>query len=447
VAHPPRCGYRIADGGAGLMRAVADVLAIGTYRRFLAAAIFSGVGVWIFQTALYWTSLQSGSTGTVGILVATITLPSLLLTIPAGYLTDRVGSFWLLFIGQAAPALACMGGVALVAANNGSLALEPAALVTFVVGAAYALWNVPALVYVTRVVPARLMGSAISLMVLQYAAGRIIGGGLGGVLVGVGGAGLAFMAAAVLFGCGALVALFLPKVAGLEVRSGSSISGMIEAVRWLRLAPVTFALVVLGAITSALAYAYIPLLGALSRDVIGAGSGGLGLLTATSGIGMFASALTANAIGVRLRRGRGVIVAMILGAIAMAALGISSMLWLSILLVMVVAFLGSTRSSLGAFLLQSLSPPRMRGRVASLADFIGQLMSLGGSLAVGGLAVSWGPTAVLVGAAAAIVATVGLVILLSPRILALDVDREARVVVAGRPYVEGHGMAAVTDSL
>ncbi len=429
------------------MNAVREVLAIGTYRRFLAAAIFSGVGLWIFQTALYWTSLQSGSTETVGILLAVLTLPSLILTIPAGYLTDRVGSFWLLFIGQAAPAIACTCGVALVAAGGGTIALGPAALVTVAVGAAYAMWNVPALVYVTRVVPVRIMGTAISLMVLQYATGRIIGGALGGVLVGLGGASLAFGVSAALFGLGALVVLALPKVAGLEVRSGSTLSGMVEAVRWLRLAPATLALVVLGAVTSFVGYAYIPLLGALSRDVIGAGSGGLGLLTSTSGIGMFASALTANAFGVRLGRGRGVISAMVLGALAMAALGVSSMLWLSVLLVMVVAYLGSTRSSLGAFLLQSLTPPRMRGRVASLADFIGQLMSLVGSLAVGTLAVSWGPTAVLAAAAMFIVAMVVIVVVLSPRILTLDVDREAHVVVGGRPYIEGQVGAAVPESL
>src|SRR4051794_4509762 len=181
-----------------IVSGVGDVLRLGTYQRFLAAAVCSGVGVWIFQTALYWAALQSGSTGTVGILVAVISLPSLLLTIPAGYLTDRAGPFWLLLIGQVAPAIICTLGIALVS-SNGSIALEPAALVTFIVGSAYALWNVPALIYVTRIVPPRLMGSAISLMVLQYAAGRIIGGLLGGILVGVGGAGLAFGVSAVVF--------------------------------------------------------------------------------------------------------------------------------------------------------------------------------------------------------------------------------------------------------
>ena len=70
------------------VNAVAGVLRLGIYRRFLAAAICTGVGVWIFQTAIYWAGLQSGSTATVGILVAVLSLPSLLLTIPAGVLTD-----------------------------------------------------------------------------------------------------------------------------------------------------------------------------------------------------------------------------------------------------------------------------------------------------------------------------------------------------------------------
>jgi MFS family permease len=239
------------------------------------------------------------------------------------------------------------------------------------------------------------------------------------------------------FALGAVVVLTLPRISGLETRAGSSFRGMVEAVRWLRFAPATLVLVVLSATTSLLAYAYIPLLGALSRDVIGAGSGGLGILTATSGIGMAASALTANSIGIRLRRGRSVVVLMILGATCMAALSVSTVLIVSVGLVVAVAYLGSSRSSIGQFLMQSLTPPRMRGRVASLADFVGQVMSISGSLAVGALAVDHGPTAVLVGAGSAIVIIVVVVTLLSRRIMALDVDSEAQPVIGGTPYFEG----------
>ena len=152
---------------------------------------------------------------------------------------------------------------------------------------------------------------------------------------------------------------------------------------------------------------------------------------------MVASALIANSVGVRLRRGRGVVVTMTLGALAMAALGQSRILGLSVLLVIVVAFLGSTRSSLSQFLLQSLSPPRMRGRVASVADFVGQTMTISGSLAVGVLAAQWGPSAVIFGCAAAIILAVIVLCVAFPRMLSLDVDREARPVIRGLPYVEG----------
>jgi MFS family permease len=426
------------------MSGVGEVLRLGLYQRFLAAAICSGVGLWIFQTAIYWAALQSGSTSNVGILVAVIALPSLLLTIPAGLLTDRVGPFWLLFIGQTAPAIACAAGVALVS-PDGSISLEPAALVTFVVGAAYALWNVPALVFVTRIVPPRLMGSAIALMVVQYATGRIVGGALGGVLVSTGGARLAFEVTAALFVLGAAAVLTLPRITGLDLHSGGTLRGMVEAVRWLRWAPATLALVALGATASAFSFAYIPLLGAISRDVLHAGSAGLGTLTATSGIGMLASAVLANTVGIRLRRGRGVVITMGLGACAMAALGASSVLAASVALVICVAFLSSTRSSLAQFLMQSLSPPRMRGRVASLADFIGQTLTIAGSLGVGALAAMFGPTPVIVGCGVAILAIVALVVVAWPRILAIDVDHEARPVIVGQQYVDGQRRGTVPE--
>jgi hypothetical protein len=81
----------------------------------------------------------------------------------------------------------------------------------------------------------------------------------------------------------------------------------------------------------------------------------------------------------------------------------------------------------------------MRRRVTSLADFVAQLMSIVGSLAVGAAAASAGATVVLVAAGLLIVAAVGLIVLLWPRILQLDVDGRARAVVGDRPYVEGAG--------
>jgi MFS family permease len=416
--------------------AVADVLRLPTYQRFLASAICSGVALWLFQTAIYWAALQSGSTGDVGLLVAVLSLPSLLLTIPAGLLTDRLGPFWLLFVGSAAPAIACAAGIALVGAN-GSIALGPASLVTFVVGAAYALWNVPALVYVTRIVPSNLLGTGISLMVVQYATGRIIGGALGGALVTAGGAGLAFAVCAAIFAVGTIAILSLPRIRGLETRGTSSLRGMVEALGWLRWAPATLALVVLGAAASALSYAYIPLLGAISRDVLHAGSAGLGVLTATSGIGMLASGVLASTVGIRLRRGRGVVVVMAIGALTMMALGASPILLLSVVLVIIVAFTGSTRSAMSSYLMQALSPARMRGRVAALADFIGQILTIAGSLAVGALGAVYGPTEVILGCGVILLAILGGLVVAWPRIIAIDVDGEAQPVIAGRPYAEG----------
>jgi MFS family permease len=418
------------------MSTVGEVLRLPTYQRFLVAAVCSGVGVWIFQTALYWAALQSGSTETVGLLVAVISIPSLVLTLPAGLLTDRAGPFRLLFVGQAAPALACAAGILAVSAN-GSIAFGPAAAVTLVAGTAYALWSVPALVYVTRIVEPRLLGSAIGLMVLQYAIGRIVGGALGGYLAGLGGAGLAFGVCAALFGLGALAVLTLPRVQGLEGRSGPVLRGMAEALHWMRRAPATVVLVAFAAVASLFSYTYIPLLGALSRDVIGAGPSGLGILTACSGAGMFLSALTVNAVGVRVGRGRGVAGAMIIGAIAMALLGQSTVLVVSIGLVAIVAYLSSVRSSLGQFLLQALAPPRMRGRVASVSDFIGQIMSIIGSLAAGLLAASFGVPLTLLACGAAIVLTIAVIVVAWPRILRLDVDGDAHPMVAGSAYVEG----------
>ena len=99
---------------------------------------------------------------------------------------------------------------------------------------------------------------------------------MGGAVVSCGGAGLAFAVSAAMFGLGILAVLTLPRLGGLDHRAGNTVRGLVEAVTWLRGAPATLVAGRARGACIAAAYSYIPLLGALSRDVIGAGSAGLG---------------------------------------------------------------------------------------------------------------------------------------------------------------------------
>jgi hypothetical protein len=65
-------------------------LAAPTYRRFIAAAFVGNVGLWMQATAQGWLVLElTGSPAMLGLVGALATLPTLLLSLPAGVLADR----------------------------------------------------------------------------------------------------------------------------------------------------------------------------------------------------------------------------------------------------------------------------------------------------------------------------------------------------------------------
>ncbi len=79
------------------------------------------------------------------------------------------------------------------------------------------------------------------------------------------------------------------------------------------------------------------LLPSLVRDVLDAGPTGLGLLTATAGVGMMVGAMATSPLGRRLARGRTLLLALAIAAISLAGLGAVPNLAVALVLAGVVA--------------------------------------------------------------------------------------------------------------
>jgi MFS family permease len=410
------------------------VLADARYRRFLAGAISYSIALWSFQTVMVWATLQrTGSAAAVSLLTICITLPTLLFTLVAGTLADRRDPRTVMLIAQSC-AVACVGLALLVAAADQISLIASAALI-FLVGCFDAFSNVPAMVYVGRLVEPRLMASALGLSGLQVGSGRIGGGIVAGVAFQLGGpvAGLGFCMGAL--GLSALIVWTLPRLPRADATPAAGRFGLDDvrvALTWVRQSPSSISIIVLGLAAATFVYSYFTLIPIFARDQLGGGSVTLGVLTSSGGVGVLIGALVIDAIGRRLGRGRVVLGSLVLASVAFALLGASRVLPVSMLLMVVMT------GSLGVYrvtcqlLLQALAPARIRGRVLATYELTFWGIFTVGTLAAGALADAYGSGAVALAFGAATIGCV-MMVLLGYRVFAgLNVDAEGRAVLAGR---------------
>jgi MFS family permease len=418
---------RAFGGGFGVLRD-------RRYRRFLFGAISYGVALWSFQTVMVLATLErTSSAAAISLLTICITLPTLIFSLVAGTLADRRDPRNVMLVAQCC-AVAFVG-LALLAAALDAISLPVSAGLIFIVGCFDAFSNVPAMVYVGRLVEPRLMASALGLSGLQVGGGRIGGGIVAGVAFQLGGpvAGLAISMAAL--GLSALVVSTLPRLSRADATRAAGRFGVDDlrvAAAWVRGSPPAIAIIVLGLAAATLVYSYFALLPIFARDLIGGGSVTLGALTSSGGVGVVIGALVIDATGRRFGRGRVVLGGLALASVAFAALGASRILPLSMaLMVLLTGSLGMYRVTC-QLLLQALAPARIRGRVLATYELTFWGIFTVGTLAAGALADAYGSGAVALAFGAATIGCVGVVLLGYRAFARLDVDNEGRAALAGR---------------
>jgi MFS family permease len=346
-------------------------------------------------------------------------------------------------------AVVCLG-IALVVTAANQLSLIVSALLIFVVGSFDAFSNVPAMVYVGRLVEPRLMASALGLSGLQVGAGRIGGGIVAGVAFQFGGpvAGLAVCVLAL--GLSAAIVSTLPRLPRADSSASVGRFGLDDmrvAVSWVRRSPPSLAIIGLGLAAATLVYSYFALLPVFARDLIGGGSVTLGILTSSGGVGVVLGALVIDTIGRRVGRGRTALAALALASVAFVALGASRWLPFSMaLMVVLTCGLGVYRVTC-QLLLQALAPPRIRGRVLGTYELTFWGIFSVGTLAAGTLADRYGADVVAVAFGLATLASVAIVLVAFRSFVTLDVDGEGRAVEGGQVLsdrVAGVGPTATT---
>jgi MFS family permease len=385
----------------------------------------TNAGLWVFETALFWLVLkQTGSSTAVGLILTALVAPFVIFAVPGGMLTDRFGPHRLMMIINTGWTL--LVTVMAVVSVAGPVTFPIALTAALLVGCFDSVWTIPGQILVGRVVEPRHMASAIALSPLQFGIGRIIGGLSGGALVTVVGPTATFLVASVML-LGGVFAMAGVREAQPQAVMPSLGVGAGEAMSWISRKPAAIALVVLGSCAALFGYSYLAVLPAVSRDLIHAGPNGLGMMTAAGGVGVILVALAGNAVGVRVGRGRMVPSSLLIAGGGLLLLAFSTNLAISVVLVSVIASMLILYTTTNNLVLQSLTPPHLRGRVLAIWAVAYYVSLPFGSVLAGTIADRFGTRAVLVCLAALTAAATATVVAGYRPMLRLDVSAAGAV--------------------
>jgi MFS family permease len=329
----------------------------------------------------YVVLLVGGSAATLGIIGFLSTIPNLLLALPAGALADRYDQRKLLLAFQGISMLVPVSLAVLSAAD--SLTVPVMGVVAFVGGVLGAL-SFPAFQgMLASMVPRRDLESAVAINSMSLHAARFVGPAVAGLLLATGGPTWIFVvnAAGFPFVLAALVLLPTSRTRGGEsgAKLGGAISDGLRYVFGQRSIASLMMLTLLAGLFATPAVAFM--LPAIVRFQLDAGGGTLGALTASMGLGSLLGSLALLLLSRRPNKGGPILVGFFATAVAIAAVGASSSVPLSLALALVGGFAAVLFIGLSTVVVQSMSSHEMRARAMAIwaAAFVG-VLPIGGLL-------------------------------------------------------------------
>jgi MFS family permease len=266
-------------------------LARPVFRALWLAALVSNVGTWMQSVGAVWqVGTVSGSPALVALVQTAVSLPIVLLALPAGAAADVLDRRRLLLSTQT---WMLISAAALCAATLAGVASPAVVLAcTFLLGLGNAA-NAPAWqATIPELVGRRLLAPAVALNSAGFNIGRAVGPAIGGLVVAAAGPAAVFALNAVSY-LGVLAVLWRWRRRPQdELGAGEQVLGAIGAgVRYVRFAPPLRAVLVRTALFILPASALWALLPVVARGRLGMGATGYGLLLGALGIGSVGGAV------------------------------------------------------------------------------------------------------------------------------------------------------------
>jgi len=346
---------------------------------------------WMQMTLLAWLILElTDSAWSVAIVGFFFMFPTLVLGLAGGVLADEMDRRRLLIV---------MLGVSVAASFTLTLLLTCGAITTWrayltvlINGAAWAIGFPSRRALVYDLMGASGVTNAVALDTVAMNISRVLGPGLGGVLISLSGVAGGY-AVVTFFYAAAFVLLIILRVESLpqeKSREFGIFRNLIEGFRYIRETPSVLAVVWITVAMNFLLFPYLPLVSVIARDVLHVGPTLMGVLQASHGFGAVIGAiLIASAAGISYH-GRIFVVGSLLSLLGLGVFAFSPWYLLSLPSLLCLGLGASGFTTIQVALVMLESRKEMRGRalgVVSLAIGAGPL----GSLTLGATADWLGP--------------------------------------------------------
>ncbi len=366
----------------GVGRVTFAALAIPNYRRYMAGQSVSLIGTWMQMAAQSWLVLSiTGSSTTLGLIVALQTLPVLLLGPYGGVIADRVDKRRLMVILQMAMGLQALILGALTV--TGAVRLWEIGALAALLGLNNAFENPARQSFMLELVGPASLRNAVSLNSVLVNLARVLGPAVAGILIATVGEGVCFLINAASFV--AVVASLLTLDRGAinpSPPSGREPGQLREGLRYVRRTPELGVPLLMMALAGCLAYEFQVSLPVMARQGLHVGATGFGFMTAAMGVGAVVGGLFVATKG---KTGLPTLVtASSAFGIVLLFAALAPSLPVELLALALAGGASISFMSTGNSTLQLGAAPGMRGRVMSL-----WFVAFQGSTPIGGPIIGW----------------------------------------------------------
>jgi MFS family permease len=391
------------------------------FRLFWFGQLISLIGTWMQTTGQSWLVLQlTKDAWALGVVGALQFLPVMLLSLFGGVVADRVPRRKMLLFTQSFAAV--QAAVLWVLVATGTVQLWHVYILAFLLGLTNAFDMPTRQAFVMEMVGREDLSNAVALNSSLFNMARIVGPGIGGLIIAWQGEASLFLLNAISF-IPVITGLALidlkqlhaqVKHSGHQEQKQGTFQSLREGLTYIAHAPAVFLIIVVIGTVSLFGINFNVVLPLFATDVLHAGPAGFGFISSAFGFGSLLSALWLawrnNRPGIAQ-----MLVATILFCLIETLFALSHWYILSLVLIAAVGFTQIAFSAVANSTLQIISPDHLRGRIMSvyMLVFAGSIPV--GNLFTGGLATLFGaPISLIAGAGLSLIAAVAGWILRAP---------------------------------
>lgn len=381
------------------------------FRLFWTGQLVSLIGTWMQTTGQAWLVLQlTKSAWALGVVGALQFLPVMLFALFGGALADRMPKRKVILFTQSFSLVQAIALWLLIA--TGTVQLWHIFLLAILLGLTNAIDMPTRQAFVAEMTGREDLPNAIALNSSVFNLARIVGPGLGGLLIAWLGIAPLFLLNALSF-IPVLIGLAMIDVTQLHTRIKQRVEKQVGTFRsihdglsYIKMTPAVFLVIVVIGIVSLFGINFNVVLPLFATTILNAGPAGFGFLSSTFGIGSLLAALWLAWSNQRPSI-RTMLLASILFCILEALFALSHWYELSLLLIAFVGFAQITFTAIANTTLQTVTPDHLRGRVMGVYMLVFNGSIPLGNLFTGGLAHLFGaPIALLAGAAPSLIAAI-----------------------------------------